>query len=144
MTEAPDRGDGHRLRQCWIEHWRTVSALAEARETRLQAITADLVSAPVHVFKALLAEAERLERAPYPPFPEELRGLTCGARTRAGTPCKQTGLHANGRCKLHGGLSTGPRTAAGRAKAERNLKRGPNPMTGAQMTTFQPMAEAQA
>lgn len=43
------------------------------------------------------------------PFPIELTGLTCGARTRAGTPCKRRDLYASGRCKLHGGLSTGPR-----------------------------------
>lgn len=55
------------------------------------------------------------------PFPEELRGLTCGARTRAGTPCKRTDLMRSGRCKLHGGLSTGPRSKAGKAAARGNL-----------------------
>ena len=34
----------------------------------------------------------------------------CGARTRAGHPCRQPAM-ANGRCRLHGGKSTGPRTA---------------------------------
>lgn len=43
------------------------------------------------------------------PFPDELRGLTCGARTRAGTPCKRRDLYQSGRCRLHGGLSTGPK-----------------------------------
>lgn len=28
----------------------------------------------------------------------------CGAKTRAGTPCKRKDLFINGRCKLHGGL----------------------------------------
>lgn len=46
--------------------------------------------------------------------------MTCGARTRAGTPCKQRALYENGRCKLHGGLSTGPRTEAGKAISARN------------------------
>lgn len=46
--------------------------------------------------------------------------LTCGARTRAGSSCKQRGLFDNGRCKLHGGLSTGPRTQAGKAVSARN------------------------
>jgi len=32
----------------------------------------------------------------------------CGAKTRKGTPCQAQAL-ANGRCKHHGGLSTGPR-----------------------------------
>lgn len=43
------------------------------------------------------------------PFPQELHDLRCGAKTRAGTPCKMNALHRNGRCKLHGGMSTGPR-----------------------------------
>lgn len=55
-----------------------------------------------------------------PPYPDELQGMTCGAKTRAGTPCKMTSLYSNGRCKLHGGLSTGPRTAAGKRKAASN------------------------
>lgn len=38
----------------------------------------------------------------------------CGAHTRAGGPCRQPAL-ANGRCRLHGGTSTGPRTEAGKA-----------------------------
>jgi|GEM_PF-2401939 len=37
----------------------------------------------------------------------------CGAKTRAGTPCKRY-ARANGRCKLHGGLSTGPKTTKGK------------------------------
>ncbi|MCG5073031.1 HGGxSTG domain-containing protein [Paraburkholderia tagetis] len=56
----------------------------------------------------------------YPPFPDDLRGLTCDARTRAGTPCRRLDLYANGRCKLHGGLSTGPRTTEGKARAALN------------------------
>jgi hypothetical protein len=38
----------------------------------------------------------------------------CGAQTRAGTPCQRAGNLLNGRCKLHGGRSTGPLTPAGR------------------------------
>ncbi len=37
----------------------------------------------------------------------------CGAKTRKGAPCRRQGL-ANGRCRNHGGCSTGPRTAEGR------------------------------
>lgn len=39
----------------------------------------------------------------------------CGAKTRQGTPCKNTRLYKNGRCMNHGGLSTGPRTEEGKA-----------------------------
>jgi hypothetical protein len=36
----------------------------------------------------------------------------CAAKTRRGTPC-QCPATANGRCRLHGGLSTGPKTVEG-------------------------------
>jgi hypothetical protein len=36
----------------------------------------------------------------------------CGAKTRAGTPCRAAAI-PNGRCRMHGGMSTGPRTAEG-------------------------------
>ena len=59
-------------------------------------------------------------RSPNLAFPEELRGMTCGARTRAGTPCKRKDLYGSGRCKLHGGLSTGPRTKRGKRRSAKN------------------------
>lgn len=37
----------------------------------------------------------------------------CGARTRKGTACKGPAM-PNGRCRMHGGPSTGPRTPEGR------------------------------
>jgi hypothetical protein len=47
----------------------------------------------------------------------------CGARCRDGHPCAapavwsaSTGAARNGRCRMHGGLSTGPRTPDGRAR----------------------------
>jgi hypothetical protein len=74
-----------------------------------------------------------------PIVPVDLVRLTCGARTRAGTPCKlpaciafagtlkafdgtrlAAGVPRNGRCRLHGGSSTGPRSAAGKAWAAAN------------------------
>lgn len=46
----------------------------------------------------------------------------CGAKTRRGTPCqapaywpKGEPAPRNGRCRMHGGLSTGPRTPEGKA-----------------------------
>ena len=45
----------------------------------------------------------------------------CGARTRKGEPCRCKAL-PNGRCKFHGGLSTGPRTEAGRRQSAKNLE----------------------
>lgn len=48
----------------------------------------------------------------------------CGAKTRAGTPCKAPKVKGRTRCKLHGGFSTGPRTETGReAIRESNRRR---------------------
>ena len=41
---------------------------------------------------------------------------TCLAKTRSGGQCQRAGNPKNGRCHLHGGASTGPRTAEGRAR----------------------------
>ena len=47
-----------------------------------------------------------------------LNAPRCGAHTRCGGECRQPAMR-NGRCRLHGGLSTGPRTAAGLARSRR-------------------------
>jgi hypothetical protein len=76
--------------------------------------------------------SERLIRAEAAP--------RCLARRRDGAECKAPAM-PNGRCRMHGGLSTGPRTAAGlersrqarwrhghysaQAKAERREARAP-------------------
>jgi hypothetical protein len=55
----------------------------------------------------------------------------CGARCRDGTPCEAPAVWdrrrdrpVNGRCRMHGGLSTGPKTEEGRRRiAESNRSR---------------------
>jgi hypothetical protein len=48
----------------------------------------------------------------------------CGAKTRSGEPCKKLGMK-NGRCKFHGGKSTGPKTLEGKLRAAlSNYKHG--------------------
>ena len=42
--------------------------------------------------------------------------IRCGARTRRGTACQKPPLAGKKRCRLHGGLSTGPRTAEGKSR----------------------------
>ncbi len=37
----------------------------------------------------------------------------CGARTRGGAPCRGPAVRGKRRCRMHGGASTGPRTAEG-------------------------------
>ena len=57
------------------------------------------------------------------PFPDACRDLTCGAITRKGTPCKMTALYSSGRCKLHGGKSTGAKTPVGKARQLEGFRR---------------------
>lgn len=40
----------------------------------------------------------------------------CGARTRTGLPCRAPVVSGISRCRMHGGLSSGARTAEGRAR----------------------------
>jgi hypothetical protein len=58
-------------------------------------------------------------------FGPDWPGERCGARTKAGTPCKRPAVKRTGRCTRHGGKSTGPRTEEGRARiAAAQLKHG--------------------
>jgi hypothetical protein len=48
----------------------------------------------------------------------------CGAQTRRGKKCRAPAMR-NGRCRMHGGGSTGPRTPEGLARSRRaNWKHG--------------------
>lgn len=59
---------------------------------------------------------------PYPKFPPECVDMVCCARgRRKGTPCQSKEIYRNGRCKWHGGLSTGPKTEEGKGRSARNL-----------------------
>ena len=66
-------------------------------------------------FKAW-SKAQREGRRP--PIDPDFQDLRCGAKTRAGTPCKRRDLWDSGRCKLHGGMSTGPQSGPRAKKAE--------------------------
>ena len=52
--------------------------------------------------------------------------ICCGAKAKStGRPCRIKDIYANGRCKYHGGLSTGPKTEAGKKKSAGNgFKKG--------------------
>ncbi len=54
----------------------------------------------------------------------------CGAKTRRGTSCQCKPLKPNGRCKFHGGLSTGPNTEDGKEAARRNLEKARATLAG--------------
>ena len=42
--------------------------------------------------------------------------MNCSAKTRSGNPCQKPPMKGKNRCRLHGGLSTGPRTVEGKAR----------------------------
>ena len=48
----------------------------------------------------------------------------CGARKKTGERCRSKDLHRGGKCKFHGGLSTGARTPGGKARAIAAMQRG--------------------
>jgi hypothetical protein len=93
-----------------------------AEATRLRALWRAHCDAHDAVSAAWKARAYSHPPPAFPQFPSELAGLSCGAKTRAGTPCKRTDIFRNGRCKLHGGLSTGPTTAEGKSRTALNGK----------------------
>lgn len=53
-----------------------------------------------------------------------MKAPRCGAKTRRGTSCQSPAMR-NGRCRMHGGASTGPTTAEGRERCRQvNWKHG--------------------
>jgi len=61
---------------------------------------------------------DEIQRIPKQLLPE------CGARCRDGHACRARVVFGKARCRMHGGVSTGPRTAAGKARiAESNRRR---------------------
>jgi len=48
--------------------------------------------------------------------PKHPARVTCGAKTRKGLPCRAKSEPGRKRCKFHGGMSTGPKTAEGKAR----------------------------
>lgn len=53
---------------------------------------------------------------------EQVR-VICGARRRSdGQPCQALSVQGKGRCRWHGGCSTGPRTERGRVRSLANLR----------------------
>ena len=58
-------------------------------------------------------------------FGPDWPGQRCGATTRRGTACQRPTNKKNGRCRLHGGASTGARTKEGLARVSAaNLRHG--------------------
>ena len=71
----------------------------------------------LHTYREAVAQiVARNKRARSKP----MSGEKCWAKTRAGGWCECNAM-SNGRCRLHGGLSTGPKTPAGKAASTANL-----------------------
>src|SRR6476620_10762860 len=73
---------------------------------------------PNHAISPEETERRILSRGndfPQPMGPND-GAAVCGARTRTGRACKRRRLLKGNRCVNHGGASSGPRSAAGRAK----------------------------
>lgn len=104
-----------------FRHWQQEQ---RAREALAATLPDDDKRKLFRAFAKRRQEAIDAGRWHIPQRPGYLTGLTCGAITAKGQPCCMTALEANGRCKWHGGRSTGPRTPEGRAKALENLKLG--------------------
>ena len=52
-------------------------------------------------------------------------GQRCLAKTKQGSKCQRPANKRNGRCRLHGGASTGPRTPVGRERiSQANMRHG--------------------
>lgn len=56
-------------------------------------------------------------------YVSDAKRVRCGAkRHRDGLPCQALSVPGKKRCRFHGGMSTGPKTPEGRAKALANLR----------------------
>jgi hypothetical protein len=83
---------------------RKVARLAAKGAARMEQLLAKAKSEQVQYRAAeFVLEASGIARANH------------GAKTRAGRPCRMRVEFGKARCRLHGGLSTGPKTEAGRA-----------------------------
>ena len=78
---------------------------------------------------------------------EATRRVLCGAKTRKGAPCRLLSEPGRRRCKFHGGKSTGPKTAEGRARiaeAQRRRwarwQRAPHPTRPGVLVGFRSLA----
>jgi hypothetical protein len=75
-------------------------------------------------------ELRAVWHATVPPRRPRRRWTKCGARCRDGHPCQAPPVrdrkllcNRNGRCRMHGGLSTGPRTPEGKARVAEAARR---------------------
>ncbi|WP_369821000.1 HGGxSTG domain-containing protein [Novosphingobium sp. CCH12-A3] len=102
-----------RLRIAWRRYWRASDQWRKRCDALREAARLAWLANPSLRFVEPICQ-------PFSRMPAEFQRLICGARTRTGTPCKRRDLYRSGRCKLHGGLSTGPKTLEGKARSATN------------------------
>jgi len=91
--------------------------------------TGDEVRMRRELREAINGQARRLMREgiceTWPEAKLQADALTrCNAKTRKGAPCQARGLGKGGRCRFHGGASTGPRTPEGKARSLAAVREG--------------------
>lgn len=101
-------------------HLATLQTRLDALEARRQAIRATSV-----LVRRLIAAGIDPEKARKAVAKAERQGVgLCLARNRRGLPCIALGSGRGGRCKFHGGASTGPKSEDGKRRALEALARG--------------------
>lgn len=99
----------------------------ERLQARLDAIEArrQAIAAVAALERYLIDRGVDPERASKAARKAERNGCgLCLARTRKGTPCIALGSGRGGRCRFHGGGSTGPKTPEGKRRSLEALARG--------------------
>jgi hypothetical protein len=74
-----------------------------------------VIMGPINV-RVLAVTKVRFEAGNKWRFGPERPLQSCDAKTRKGTACQKPPLRDKTRCRLHGGLSTGPKTPEGKAR----------------------------
>jgi hypothetical protein len=84
---------------------------------------------PAAVARLLPRPRDTVRRAPGDVVTPKPGRPRCGAKTRQGTPCQAPPVWdhrhdrpRNGRCRLHGGLSTGPKTPEGKRRVRELMR----------------------
>jgi len=94
---------------------------AELTGTKCEQVARPKTSGAFGIRKAPNPAHARLRKK----IPGPRERVPCGAkRQRDGEPCQALSVPGKQRCKWHGGCSTGPKTADGKARALANLRRG--------------------
>lgn len=101
-------GEGGAKKQVVVLRWGNEPEGGAAPATAAAPVSAATAAAPAAANRGRLRNGN--------PSGDYTNAPRCGARARHGTACRQPAMR-NGRCRMHGGLSTGARTPEGKARA---------------------------